>query len=124
ANDGESALATLGTPDGMALDAIVLDHWAPDFDVASLIAELRANRPQLPILLLTANGSVAAAVSAMRAGATDFLVKPIASDRLLAALDAAVGAKVVGELRPLTEKLIAHLAFDEIVGSAPQFRAA
>ncbi|WP_343519416.1 sigma-54 dependent transcriptional regulator [Sphingomonas sp.] len=124
AGDGETALATLGTPDGMALDAIVLDHWAPDFDAASLIAELRANRPMLPILLLTANGSVAAAVSAMRAGATDFLVKPLAPERLLAALDTAVGAKVAGELRPLTEKMGAHLAFDEIVGSAPQFRAA
>ncbi len=32
AGDAETALATLGTPDGMALDAIVLDHWAPDFD--------------------------------------------------------------------------------------------
>lgn len=124
ASDGETALATLGTPDGMALDAIVLDHWAPDFDAAGLIAELRANRPMLPILLLTANGSVAAAVNAMRAGATDFLVKPLAPERLLAALDTAVGAKVSGELRPLTEKLSAHLAFDEIVGSAPQFRAA
>ena len=72
-------MATLGTPDGMALDAIILDSWAPDFDAASLIAELRANRPMLPILLLTANGSVAAAVSAMRAGATDFLVKPLAA---------------------------------------------
>ncbi|APR51470.1 sigma-54-dependent Fis family transcriptional regulator [Sphingomonas koreensis] len=124
ASDGETALATLGTPDGMALDAIVLDHWAPDFDAAGLIAELRANRPMLPILLLTANGSVAAAVSAMRAGATDFLVKPLAPERLLAALDTAVGAKVSGELRPLTEKMGANLAFDEIVGSAPQFRAA
>jgi DNA-binding NtrC family response regulator len=124
AGDGETALATLGTPDGMALDAIVLDHWAPDFDAAGLIAELRANRPMLPILLLTANGSVAAAVSAMRAGATDFLVKPLAPERLLAALDTAVGAKVGGELRPLTEKMGANLAFDEIVGSAPQFRAA
>ena len=124
AGDGETAVATLGTPDGMALDAIVLDHWAPDFDAAGLIAELRANRPMLPILLLTANGSVAAAVNAMRAGATDFLVKPLAPERLLAALDTAVGAQVSGELRPLTEKLSAHLAFDEIVGSAPQFRAA
>lgn len=124
AGDGETALATLGTPDGMSLDAIVLDHWAPDFDAAALIAELRANRPMLPILLLTANDSVAAAVNAMRAGATDFLVKPLAAERLLAALDSAVGANSTGELRPLSEKLTAHLAFDEIVGSAPQFRAA
>ncbi|WP_404335096.1 sigma-54-dependent transcriptional regulator [Sphingomonas sp. MMS12-HWE2-04] len=124
AGEAETAIATLGTPDGMALDAIILDNSSSDADAAALIGELRTRRPQLPILVLTANGSAAAAVSAMRAGATDFLVKPIASERLLAALEAAIGGTVAGELRPLTEKLSAPLGFDEIVGSAPQFRAA
>ncbi|MBA3896638.1 MAG: sigma-54-dependent Fis family transcriptional regulator, partial [Sphingomonadaceae bacterium] len=123
AGDAETGIATLGTRDGMMLDAIVIDR--PDADMVALIAELRARRPALPILTLTATGSVAAAVEAMRSGATDFLVKPIAPDRLLAALDAALceGASG-GELRPLTEKLSAPLGFDEIVGSAPKFRAA
>lgn len=124
AAEGEVAIATLGTPDGMALDAVILDNAASDADAAELITELRERRPQLPILVLTANASATAAVSAMRAGATDFLAKPIASERLLAALDAAVGGSSAGELRPLTEKLGATLGFDEIVGSAPQFRAA
>ena len=124
ASEGEQAIATLGTQDGLQLDAILLDHWAPDADAAGLIAELRARRPALPILMLTANGSVAQAVAAMRAGATDFLVKPLAPERLLAALEAAVGGESAGELRPLTEKIPALLAFDEIVGSAPEFRAA
>ncbi|MBW4330125.1 sigma-54 dependent transcriptional regulator [Stakelama sp. CBK3Z-3] len=124
AGDAETALATLGTNDGMALDAIVIDHWAPDSDAAALIGELRCNRPRLPILMLTANSSVAAAVSAMRAGATDFLVKPLAPERLLAALEAAVGEEGKGELRPLSEKMSQPLGFDEVVGSAPKFRAA
>ncbi|MBY8829622.1 sigma-54-dependent transcriptional regulator [Hephaestia mangrovi] len=124
AGDGEMAIATLGTQDGMQLDAIILDHWTPDADAAGLIAELRSRRPALPVLMLTANGSVAQAVDAMRAGATDFLVKPLAPERLLAALEAAVGGKAAGELRPLTEKIPAALGFDEIVGSEPMFRAA
>lgn len=124
ADNGEMALATLGTQDGMQLDAIVLDHWSPDTEAASLIAQLRAYRPQLPILMLTANGSVANAVSAMRAGATDYLVKPLAPERLLSALEAAVAGSAAGELRPLTEKIPAMLGFDQIVGSAPEFRAA
>jgi len=124
ANDGEMAIATLGTQDGMQLDAILLDHWGREADAAALIAELRARRPALPILVLTANGSAEQAVSAMRAGATDFLVKPLAPDRLLAALDAAVGGSAAGDLRPLTEKMPAPLGFDEVVGSAPAFRAA
>jgi DNA-binding NtrC family response regulator len=124
AADGEMALAQLGTQDGMQLDAILLDHWSLDADAAKLIAELRERRPALPILMLTANGSVAHAVAAMRAGATDFLVKPLAPERLLAALETAVGGTSSGELRPLTEKIPALLAFDEIVGSSPDFRTA
>jgi len=125
AGDPETAIAMLGTQDGMMLDAILLDHWVPDGDAGDLIAEIRTRRPALPILMLTAVTSVSIAVEAMRAGATDFLVKPIAPDRLLAALDAAVGAGAsAGELRPLTEKISQPLAFAEIVGSAPDFRAA
>lgn len=124
ANDAEMAIATLGTQDGMQLDAIVLDHWMPDADATTLIAALRERRPALPILMLTANGSVVHAVGAMRAGASDFLVKPIAPERFLAALDAAIAGTAAGELRPLTEKIPALLAFDEIVGSSPDFRAA
>lgn len=124
AADAEMAIATLGTQDGMQLDAILLDHSSPDVDAAPLIAELRARRPALPILMLTANGSVAQAVAAMRAGATDFLVKPLAPERLLSALEAVIAGTAAGELRPLTEKIPALLGFDEIVGSAPDFRAA
>ena len=132
ANDGEMALAMFGTQDGMQLDAILLDTRSVDGamigdepqDPAPLIAQLRGYRPQLPILLLTGHASVAQAVGAMRAGATDYLTKPLAPQRLLAALEAAVAGSVAGELRPLTEKIPAMLEFDEIVGSAPEFRAA
>ncbi len=121
--DNETAIATLGTRDGMMLDAVLIDRWGDG--VADLISELRARRPMLPILMLTATDSVAVAVEAMRAGASDFLVKPIAPDRLLAALEAAMAeGSSSGELRPLSEKLSAPLGFDEIVGSAPKFRAA
>lgn len=124
AGDPETAIATLGTQDGMQLDAILLDAPAGRGDPAPLIAELRLRRPALPLLVLTADPSVAQAVAAMRAGATDFLVKPIAAERLLMALEAAVAGSAAGELRPLTEKIPALLGFDEIVGSSPDFRAA
>jgi DNA-binding NtrC family response regulator len=125
AGDGESAIATLGTQDGMQLDAVLLDQYSPDYEPAGLIREIRARRPALPILVLTAHNNVAVAVEAMRAGATDYLSKPIAPERLLAALNAtrAEGA-ASGELRPLTEKITAPLSFEDVVGSAPQFRAA
>lgn len=124
ADDVGSALAMLATQDGMQLDAILLDHAGEEGDAAQAITELRAYRPQLPILLLTAHASVADAVNAMRSGATDYLAKPLAPERLLHALEAAVAGTVAGELRPLTEKIPAMLGFDEIIGSAPEFRAA
>jgi DNA-binding NtrC family response regulator len=125
ANDGETALATLGTQDGLRLDAVMIDQWSPDYDPTDLVRDIREQRPSLPILILTAHNSVAVAVHAMRAGATDYLSKPIAPDQLLAALNATLSAAPDSrELRPLTEKISAPLAFEEIVGSAPQFRAA
>ncbi|WP_254914486.1 response regulator, partial [Sphingobium sp. Z007] len=125
ADDGETAIATLGTQDGMQLDAIILDQWSPDYEPSGLIREIRSRRPALPILILTAHNNVAIAVEAMRAGATDYLSKPIAPERLLAALNATLAeGAAAGELRPLTEKITAPLSFEDVVGSAPQFRAA
>lgn len=124
AGDNETAIAMLGTQDGMQLDAIILDQWSPDYEPAGLVGEIRARRPALPILILTAHNNVAVAVDAMRAGATDYLSKPIAPERLLAALNATLTDGSDGELRPLTEKITAPLSFEDVVGSAPQFRAA
>nr|WP_087574753.1 sigma-54 dependent transcriptional regulator [Sphingomonas sp. CDS-1] len=125
ANDGDTAIAMLSTQDGMRLDAVLLDQWSPSYEPTGLIRELRARRPALPILVLTAHNNVAVAVEAMRAGATDYLAKPIAPERLLAALNATLnGDHGKGELRPLTEKIPAALSFEDVVGAAPQFRAA
>jgi DNA-binding NtrC family response regulator len=125
APDVESAAILLSSEEGKDVDAILLDHWLPGPEGGELIAHIRELRPDLPLLVLTAQTSVAVAVDAMRAGASDFLVKPLSPDRLLAALDAATDRRRThGELRPMSEKLVKPLAFDEIVGSAPEFRSA
>ncbi len=125
ARDAETAIAILGTQDGMMLDAILLDQWVPGSDSATLIMELKARRPALPILLMTAIGSNESAIEAMRAGASDYIIKPVAAERLIAALTmAADKSKDFGELHPMTEKITQTLAFEEIIGSAPAFRNA
>ena len=125
ATNTEVAIAMLGTRDGMALNAVLIDQATPNQDCTALIAEIRKRRPALPILMLTALGSMPVAVDAMRAGATDFIVKPIAPDRLVAALEATICPDAPqGELRPLTEKDSAPLGFGEIVGSDPAYRSA
>lgn len=125
ARDSESAIATLGTRQGMQLGAIILDQWVPGDDACNLIAELKARRPALPILMLTTSSSPLLAVEAMRAGATDYLIKPVAPERLLQALRTATADEcAVDELQPLTEKIGATLDFESMIGAAPAFRAA
>lgn len=125
ARDGESAIATLGTRQGMQLGAIILDQWVPGDDACNLIAELKARRPALPILMLTTSNSPLLAVEAMRAGATDYLIKPVAPERLLQALRSATTRDTESsELQPLTEKIGATLDFDSMIGATPAFRAA
>ena len=123
--DSETAIATLATRQGMQLNAIILDQWVPGDDACKLIAELKSRRPALPILMLTTSASPLLAVEAMRAGATDYLIKPVSPDRLMQALRAAATREAPqDELAPLTEKMPASLDFDSMIGAAPTFRAA
>lgn len=125
ARDGEAALAGLDTRPGKQLSAILLDQQALGEDTCDVIAQLHAARPALPILVLTASTSPQLAVEAMRAGATDYLVKPVAPERLMQALRNTTPREVPrDELMPLTEKMDASLDFDAMVGNAPPFRAA
>ena len=123
--DSETAVATLGTRQGMQLSAIILDQWVPGDQACELIQELKSRRPALPILMLTTSTSPLLAVQAMRAGATDYLVKPVAPDRLMQALrNTTTREAPQDELMPLTEKMAASLDFDSMVGTAPPLRDA
>lgn len=125
APDAETAIAMLGTREGMLLSAILLDQWVPGDNACELIAELKSRRPALPILMLTTSASPLLAVEAMRAGASDYLVKPVSPDRLMEALRSATTRESPrDELAPLTEKMSASLDFDAMIGTAPKFRTA
>jgi len=125
ASDAETAIAMLGTREGMQLSAILLDQWVPGDDACTLIAELKERRPALPILMLTTSASPLLAVEAMRAGASDYLVKPVSPDRLMEALRSVTTRETPrDELAPLTEKMSASLDFDAMIGTAPPFRTA
>ncbi|MEL6738428.1 MAG: sigma 54-interacting transcriptional regulator, partial [Pseudomonadota bacterium] len=124
-SDADTAIATLGTREGMQLSAILLDQWVPGDDACELIAELKERRPALPILMLTTSASPLLAVEAMRAGASDYLVKPVSPDRLMEALRTVTRRESPRkELAPLTEKMSASLDFDAMIGTAPLFRTA
>jgi len=111
-------------PHGREVRAAILSSWDGSTGPV-LIAELRRCRPELPVIVLADGGSVSLAVEAMRAGASDYLAKPIAPERLLDALAAnADRRRAAGELAPLSEKIAPELSLDQLVGSSPDFRTA
>ncbi len=74
------ALGLLGSE---PFDAVVLDLNLPDGNGLSVLKEIRRQSLPLETLVVTATGTLAVAVEAMREGAFDFIVKPFARDRLL-----------------------------------------
>jgi len=73
ARNGAEALAAVGS---QPFDAVISDICMPDVDGLQLVKELRLGWPSLPIILMTAQGSVELAVRAVEEGATDFIAKP------------------------------------------------
>jgi DNA-binding response OmpR family regulator len=68
--------------------AVILDLGLPDEDGMSLLRRIRQRHDSTPVLILTARGSVADRVDGLQAGADDYLVKPFATEELLARLQA------------------------------------
>jgi DNA-binding NtrC family response regulator len=124
AADEESAIALLDGPHAKEVRAAILGAWDAERG-PNLIASLRDKKDKLPIIVLSHGDTVAVAVEAMRAGASDFLVRPVAPERMLEALAAnSDRRKAAGELAPVSEKLAPELALEQLVGAAPEFRAA
>ena len=65
-------------------DVLILDIMMPGMDGLSVVSKLRAQRNQVPVLLLTARDSIEDRVRGLDAGANDYLVKPFAMEELLA----------------------------------------
>src|SRR5688500_890982 len=119
----ETAVGLLQGPHGREVQAALIGNWNPESG-PELIADLRSQRENLPIIVLAEGDSVSVAVEAMRAGASDFLSRPVVQERLMEAL--AVNSdrrKAAGELAPMTEKLAPDLSLEQLVGAAPDFRA-
>lgn len=89
--------------------AVILDLGLPDEDGLSLLKRQRAKGSSVPVLILTARGSVADRVDGLRAGADDYLVKPFATEELVARLQALL--RRPGEI--LGKRLqVGHLSLD------------
>src|SRR2546430_15739684 len=87
ADSGPAALDRIAAGD---YDAIVIDVKMPGMDGLALLTEIRARRPDTPVLMITGHGEHALAIQALRGGAYDFIQKPIDRDHFVAALDRAM----------------------------------
>src|SRR3989442_561060 len=87
ADSAAAALDRIAAPD---YDAIVTDIKLPGMDGLGLLAEIRAQRPDTPTLMITGHGEHALAIQALRGGAYDFIQKPIDRDDVVASLHRAI----------------------------------
>jgi DNA-binding NtrC family response regulator len=120
AEDGESAIDfLLDGAGGAAPDVVLLDLNMPGVDGMAVLERLTPAKPDLPIIVLTGHGGVDTAVKAMRAGAADFLVKPVGPERLAVTLDNVVKlGSLRGEVTRLQRQAEEGISSVDIVGSS------
>ncbi len=114
---GEDALETLASSDW---DVVLTDLRMPGLDGIELCTRIVANRPDIPVVVMTAFGSMETAIAAIRAGAYDFVTKPIEMDRLALTFERAVQHRALQEkVKVLSEAVEKHSRFDELLGTSP-----
>ena len=105
-------------------DAVVLDFNLPGLDGMSAMARIRASDGAIPVVMMTGHGNVEMAVEAMRAGAFDFLTKPVALSKLRLVLEKAFGQTRQDLALDYYRKRDAQSAVvDELIGDSPPMSA-
>jgi DNA-binding NtrC family response regulator len=119
---GEEALRTIQEHE---VDLVLTDLIMPQISGLDLVRELRARAPHIPILVMTAYGSIDIAVEAMRLGAEDFLSKPIESSRLRRSVERSLQLRqLVAENESLKSEIERISGVGELVGRSRPFKEA
>jgi DNA-binding NtrC family response regulator len=113
----EKALDVLKT---QSFDVLLTDLNLPNMNGIELCERIVANRPDTPVIVITAFGSMETAIAAIRAGAYDFVTKPVDTEFLVLALDRAVKHRSLQEkVRLLDKALKKSHRFAELIGESP-----
>ena len=111
------ALEELGHHD---FDVVLTDLKMPGIDGLELCGRIAANRPDVPVIVMTAFGSMETAIAAIRAGAYDFVTKPFELDILALTLDRAVKhGRLQQQVKVLSEAVERSEGFGEMLGTSP-----
>ena len=103
-----------------ACDIVLTDLNMPGLTGTELCERIVANRPDVPVIVMTAFGSMETAVAAIRAGAYDFVTKPIEMDMLALTLERAVRHRELQEkVKVLSEAVTLSKRFEDIIGESP-----
>jgi len=114
-DSGDAALARLIDPDATAVDALLLDLMMPGLDGMGVLDRIRDAGLNIPVIVQTAHGGIDNVVSAMRAGAHDFVVKPVSAERLQVSLRNALNTSALkGELQRIRHSREGKLTFADL----------
>lgn len=120
AEGGDAAVTLLTGPVPAHIDCVVLDLVMPDLDGLGVLARMREAELDIPVIVQTAHGGIDNVVSAMRAGAADFVVKPASPERLQVSLRNALAARrLVGELQRLKRSRDGTLTIADVITRSP-----
>jgi two-component system response regulator HydG len=113
----DEALSLLALQD---FEAVVTDLHMQGMDGIELCRRIVQNRPDIPVVVVTAFGSMEAAVAAIRAGAYDFITKPFEMDQLALTLERAVKHHALqDEVKRLRQAVDESRRFDDMIGKSP-----
>ena len=123
--EGYSVEAARSAEEGLAMlaasprDLVLLDFALPDRNGIEVLDEIRQRDPALPVIMITAYGTVENAVKAIQAGATNFIQKPWDNEKLLADVRASIShLRMEEENRQLKRALKQRYSFENIVGKS------
>ncbi len=120
AEGGQQALDHLCGDNAHRISCLVLDLVMPDMDGMEVLEAMATQKIRLPVIVQTAQGGVETAVKAMRAGASDFVVKPANPQRLKVSLQNALKLGALeGELKRINKSASGKLSLDEIISASP-----
>ena len=118
--EAENGLQAMEAIDQEGFDLVITDLKLPKPDGMEILAYVKKKDPEVPVIVITAFGSIDNAVEAIRLGAFDYVTKPFKEERLRDCVTKALHiSRLTSELRYLRQEIEDKYQFDNIIGNSP-----